>query len=195
MSISRRDFLLFSAVTGACLTLPSYSLRAKPTYPLSSYLNDLTKLPTAHECLICHKTIEEIDGQMLIYTKFRGTSLRASSDIRDFPNLRVLIRLFDDPDLCFAAWGESSIFNEAVISQALTDYLNGKQPWHCQICGKRECHLCGKPLIALAYGDYACRGHGRGYYHKGATLGANLGCIDPKCQSSEYFNNVRRSLI
>lgn len=194
LSVYRRDFLFFISIAGAGLALPNYSLRAKPTYPISNYLNDLTKLPTARECLICHKTIEEVGGQMLIYTHFRGTILRAGSKIRDFPNLRVLLRLFDDRDLYFAAWGEESIFTETVINQALREYLNGEQPWHCQICGMRECHLCGKPLVALAYGDYACREHGHGCYSKGANLGANRGCIDPKCQSSEYFNNVRRSL-
>ena len=197
MSVSRRDFLFFVSIAGAGLVLPNYRLQSISTYPISNYLNDLTKLPTARKCLICQKRIEEIDGQMLMYTHFRGTCFGTyfgtDANLRDVPDLRVSLRLFDDCDLNFVAWGEETIFTNTVLSKALGEYLNGEQPWHCQICGLRACELCGKPLYALAYGDYACREHGQGFYSKGACLGANLGCIDPKCQSSEYFDNVRRT--
>ena len=188
MLLYRRDFLFgLAAAAGAGLAWPGATLRATPGYPLRGHLDDIWNLPTTRDCLICQKPIEEIQGQMLVYTHFRGTSLATTSKFRDVPNLRVAARLLDDRKLYFFAWGEESIFTDEVIARALAGYLNGEQPWHCQLCGCRQCSRCGKPLWFLACGDYACRVRGEGYYGKGANFGANMGCINPRCKNGRLF--------
>ena len=198
MSISRRKFLSTGLVIGAGFILPGVSppaahpfniIGAKfvPVDPrslalLQKILSESQKWPTAQACLICRAPIEKIGGQKLIRSRLRGTALLNQADHMRYPNLRAWESLFGSPDLYFTAWGEESLFTSPVVNRARREYQDGKQPWLCQKCGKRVCHLCGEPLNVLAYGDYAFDEGGRGYYTKGANLGANLGCINPECR-------------
>lgn len=196
MSFSRRKFLSSAAVASTGLLLPSFVRQANgqlftkigATFvPLDSdslnllkkSLATTQKLPTADSCLICQKSIEEIGGQKLVFSHFRGTTIFDYLKHVVHENFRKRIKLFGDHEI--VCWGEKSFMSEKVIDQAVREYLNGMQPWHCQICGKRECYICGQPIAWLAYGDYAYH-ETRGYYSKGANLGASPPCINPECK-------------
>ncbi len=45
-----------------------------------------------------------------------------------------------------------------------------------------------RDLLLLAYGDYAFDDGGRGYYTKGANLGASPPCINPDCEKSRKLS-------
>ncbi len=204
MSVSRRKFLSTGLVLGAGLILPGVSLPAKqafniiganfvPVDPhslalLQKILSASQKWPTAQACLICRQPVENIGGQKLIRTKLRGTALLHQADSNRYPGVRAWESLFGSCDLYFTVWGEESIFTDQIVAKARREYLNGMQPWFCQKCGKRSCHLCGEPLNVLAYGDYAFAEGGRGFYGQGPNLGANPGCINPRCRSYRNMN-------
>jgi hypothetical protein len=195
MSFTRRKFILLTtAVCSGCVLprLVSGGFESVGTFSdpdsAASHLLDKTitgiqKLPTARACLICGYSIETIGGQKLIHTTLRGTELVGKSDYHFRENLRGRIRLFEDHELTLIAWGEKQFMTEQIIERAKITYLQGEQPWFCQKCGFRTCHLCGTPLIWLAYGDYAFDDSGRGYYLKGANLGASPPCVNSKCEN------------
>ena len=196
MPFTRRKFIVLTTTVCSGCVLPrlvSGGFQSTGTFshpkPAPFHLLDKTltgtrKLPTAQECLICGHSIKTIGGHKLIFTKLRGTELVDKAGARFRENLRGRISLFKNHDLTLVLWGEEKFMTDQVIGRVKTTYLQGEQPWFCQKCGSRTCHLCGTPLIWLAYGDYAFDDGGRGYYSKGANLGASPPCVNPKCEKN-----------
>jgi hypothetical protein len=139
-------------------------------------------LPTAATCFSCQLPIGHVGGQKLVHTKLRGTVLLPGSHRLPRKNYRYARKIQDNPQLYLHAWGEESFMSKSILERVLDTYLSGLQPWFCQRCGKRACHLCGQPNLWLAYGDYAFNDVHGSYYHKGANLGASPPCINRQCR-------------
>ena len=141
-------------------------------------LAEMEELPPARLCLVCERPIEEIGGRRMVAQPLRGTTLLHHPIDDDFRNFRVCIRLFDGRDLYLVAWGEESVFPEKAIERARQDYLAGSRPWFCQVCGRRQCHVCGEVLPRPVASDYVF--DDGGIVHC-PILGADPGCSNPGC--------------
>jgi hypothetical protein len=139
--------------------------------------------PTSARCMICSDVIERLGGQKLIHTKLRGTKLIPFHHQLNLTSVLVKEAIPEAGNSHFVVWGEASLFTDSAISFARSEYIKGNQPWHCQKCGKRACHYCDYPLVALAFGDFAFDEKRMSYYTKGANLGVNLGCINSNCEN------------
>lgn len=136
--------------------------------------------PPSKKCIFCNKTIEEIGGKRLTAQKTRGICLSQklqSESNNDYP--RTYIKLFDDLEIYMTVWGKEGKWTKSTIDKAKNEYLNGYQPWFCQICGKRACDICGSPQNYPAGSDIL--------YSDGSTSHFGIfpydhGCSNPDCE-------------
>lgn len=152
-----------------------------------------TPLPTAATCFVCDLPIDRVGGQKLVHTKLRGTVLSPESKRLAKPNYQAIRKIQESPGLYVHAWGEPPFLSERALERVLESYTSGFQPWFCQRCGNRSCHLCGHSNLWLAYGDYAFNDVQGSYYHKGANLGVSPPCINRDC--SKYRKSVFRVVM
>ena len=139
---------------------------------------EIPQLPPADRCMACEKTIEAIGGRRMVAQPLRGTTLLDHAIEGGYRNFRSCTRLVEDRDLFMVVWGEESVFPEMVIDRARRAYLAGIQPWFCQVCGYRLCHVCHTILPRPVASDYV---FDDGYIVHCPILGADPGCSNPEC--------------
>lgn len=126
---------------------------------LQVYSDIKLKRPPTEACVMCDKTLKEVGGKRLIAQQLRGVALtnkKRGGGNKNSPH--KCLELFSDPLIYMDYWGESEKWTDSVILSAKNAYLNGKQPWFCQICGERKCSECGSPInypmgSDILYGD------------------------------------------
>lgn len=131
-------------------------------------------------CVLCGKTLEETGGRRLVANKLRGICLsnkfKGGGDA-DYPYQSV--KLDDSEVVYLLVWGEKEKWTLEAIARAKSEYLNGRRPWFCQVCGERTCSECGAP-INLPMGsdvlsDNGCSSHV-------TIFPFDPGCINPECK-------------
>jgi len=135
------------------------------------------RLPS-DRCVICQKTIDDVGGKRIVSQKLRGIGLSKThrgGGNPDYPYRSIKI---PNSNQFLIVLGEVSIWTDKAIQRALSAINEGKQPWFCQVCGKRTCSACGAPLNQpvgsdILYDD-GCSSHV-------PMIPCNLGCINPNC--------------
>ena len=147
-------------------------------------INKYLRLPPAERCAICRRTLEQVGGMRLIANKLRGICLSPEfkgGGNADYPYQSVKL----DDSVYLLVWGEKDKWTPEAIERAKTEYLNGRRPWMCQVCGERNCSECGAP-INLPMGsdvlyDSGCSSHV-------AIFPFHPGCINPNCKKYKESN-------
>jgi len=145
------------------------------------------KRSPAEACIFCNKTIKEIGGQRVVAQQLRGVTLaktKQGGGNKACPHQSV--ELFAEPPVYMIFWGEKEKWTESAIISAKSAYLNGKQPWFCQICGERKCNKCGSPINVPVGSDIL---YGNGCVSHVANQPLNPGCINKDCENYKNWNN------
>ena len=145
---------------------------------------EIQEILPARTCIVCEKTIKEIGGRKMVAQPLRGTNVFDRVIHGGFKNFHSCTRLLEDRDLYLVTWGEVTFLSDEVISRIKADYLEGRRPWFCQVCGKRSCHLCGALERRPAMSDYVCDD---GYILHCPSLGADTGCLNPQCRRYKHY--------
>jgi len=143
------------------------------------------RLP-AERCAICEKSLAEIGGKRIVSQKLRGVCLSdryQGGGNKDFP--RQSFKLYDDQDIYMQVWGEKELWTPAAIRRAQDAYLNGMRPWMCQLCGQRQCSVCGQP-INMAVGSDILFDNGCGTHVP--ILPCDPGCVNKECEKYREFS-------
>ena len=143
--------------------------------------------PPAKTCIFCNKSIKDIGGRRITAQKFRGVTLsknKTGGGNTKYP--RQSLELFSEPITFICFWGEKEKWTESAIMSAKNAYLNGKQPWFCQICGKRKCDKCATPINYPMGSDIL---YDDGHSSHAAILPFNPGCINTDCDNYKYWEN------
>ncbi|NOQ64919.1 MAG: hypothetical protein GQ582_10445 [Methyloprofundus sp.] len=145
------------------------------------------KRPPEKTCVFCHKALNEIGGKRIIAQKFRGVALskkKTGGGNKDYPHQSI--PLFSNPNIFIDIWGEKEKWNEASIKSAKNSYLNGKQPWFCQICGERKCSHCDSPINYPMGSDIL---YGNGCSSHVAILPIDPGCNNSACDQYKKWED------
>jgi hypothetical protein len=139
-----------------------------------------TKRLPADTCIFCDKKIDEIGGRRIVAQKLRGIEL--SSKYRgggnpEYPDQSI--RLYDNKEIYVVVWGENSKWTLSTTNKVKEEYLKGRQPWFCQVCGKRKCIECGAPINVPMGSDVLSD---NGYISHVPMHPVDPGCINPKCK-------------
>jgi hypothetical protein len=151
-------------------------------------LNPDTILPPSETCVFCGMRLEDVGGNRLIAQQLRGIILSDHSPAgggRDYP--RRSFMLVDEPEIYMVIWGERAEWTDEAISKAKSDYLEGKRPWFCQICGHRQCTSCGSP-IQFPMGSDTLKDDGRSGHTP--ILPFDPGCINHECEKHLDMDTV-----
>lgn len=130
----------------------------------------------ADTCVFCDKTLEQTGGMRLASQNFRGVSLSEKyrgGGNKDRPYQSF--KLSNDPEIYLMVWGEKSKWTELAIKKAKNEYLNGKRPWFCQVCGARTCSRCGTPINYPMGSEIL--------YDNGCSSHASIIPCDPGCSN------------
>ena len=150
----------------------------------SMSIAEILEMPPAPNCMICERTIEEIGGRRMVAQKARGTNVFQHVISEGFENFHSCTRLLEGRELFLVIWGEAAFLSDNVISRIEAEYLEGRRPWFCQVCGKRSCHLCGALERRPVMSDYVCDD---GYILHCPSLGADTGCLNPQCTRYKHY--------
>jgi len=149
------------------------------------------KRPPAKTCVFCNKPLNEIGGKRIIAQQLRGIALskkKTGGGNKDFPH--KCVELFSEPVIFMDFWGEKDKWTEAAIKSAKNAYLDGKQPWFCQVCGERKCSKCGSPINYPMGSDIL---YGNGCSSHVAMLPFDPGCINPACDKYRDWENDQQN--
>ena len=75
-------------------------------------------------------------------------------------------------------------WTKEAIDRAKIESLKGFQPWFCQVCGSRQCSVCGHPINYPGAADIL--------YDDGSSthcpaFAGGQGCINPNCEKYRVF--------
>jgi hypothetical protein len=147
------------------------------------------ELIPSKRCIFCNKTIEEIGGRRLIATGFKAVFLSEKyhgGGKPDYPFKSV--KLDESSGLYVSVQGEKGLWTDELIEKARQEFLHGRHPWFCQVCGNRKCKKCGAPLNFPAGTDVlydnGCSGHVM-------LVGINAGCVNPDCENYKEWKPHR----
>ena len=152
---------------------------------------EIQELPPARTCMVCEKTIQETGGRKMVAQPLRGTNVFDRAITGGFENFHSCTGLLEDRELYLVIWGEEEFLSDDVISRIKADYLEGRRPWFCQVCGSRLCHLCGEVLPRPVASDYIF--DDGGVVHC-PILGADPGCWNLKCER-HHPNQIRPNFL
>ncbi|GAA0406190.1 hypothetical protein GCM10009133_13540 [Cocleimonas flava] len=145
------------------------------------------KLP-AENCAICDKPLDDIGGGRLISQKFRGVALSSKTDKANSRftkhNPKRYFKLFENENIYLELWGEKNKWTDEAIERAKADYLDGNQPWFCQVCGERKCSKCGSPINYPMGSDVICSS---GCSSHIPVFPFDPGCINKACKKFKVF--------
>jgi len=143
----------------------------------------------ADRCVFCDKTLLETGGMRLACQGLRGVCLSGEyrgGGNKDYPYQSF--KLSNDPEIYLVVWGEKSKWTELAIAKAKNEYLNGKRPWFCQVCGERKCGQCNSPINypmgSDILNDDGCTSHA-------GVFPFDPGCSNPDCDKYKEFMRDR----
>lgn len=132
-------------------------------------------------CVLCGRTLEDVGGgKRIIGQKLRGVTLTdrfQGGGNSEFPNKSV--PLGDGTDRYLLVWGEPEQWTDEAIERARQEYLAGRRPWLCQLCGERKCSQCGWPINYPMGSDIL---HDSGCSTHIAIFPFDPGCINKQCK-------------
>lgn len=181
ISLFASNLVYTLAVIGG-LMKKSYNIddltRTTPTDELSEM--ELIRLPAA-ECIFCNKALNDVGGRRLIAQRLLGVTLsniNHGGGNKDYPHKSI--ELFPKKSVFMRIWGSNDKWTESAIMSAKNQYLSGKRPWFCQVCGNETCHLCESPLNRPAGADIL---YDDGYSAHCALLPCSTGCNNADCHN------------
>lgn len=145
-------------------------------------------LPPSSWCIICGKSIDEVGGKMLVAQQRRGvvwSETGEHSKNAGRPHQTLLLNGVQGAGY-LTVWGDEGFWNADRVQRAKNEFLAGRHPWFCQICGLRTCTECGVPL-AWPPGSDSLSADGCIRHH--ALLGVNPGCANPDCREYAGLKN------
>ncbi len=141
--------------------------------------NDKKYLPS-DTCIVCEKSLDEVGGERIIVQIPRGIVISDTEYVNSKEGCpRQSYKLSVNQDKYLVVWGEE-LQTDDVIERAKRKYAKGKQPWFCQVCGKRTCQECGT-LIKFPIGSSLLGDKGNSW--RVPNLPIDPTCMNPRCKN------------
>ncbi len=129
-------------------------------------------------CVICGKSLEEVGGRRIIAQEARGILIADKPTKGGSHPVHKSVKI-DSLPLYLTIWGEKEMWCDKTIKRAVQVVSNGKKPWFCQICGKRDCSVCGQPINYPVASDVLYDNGGSSHC---MIIPCDPGCINPACE-------------
>jgi hypothetical protein len=143
------------------------------------------KRTPSEACIICNRTINDVGGYRIVGQKLRGVALShkyMGGGNKDYPYQSV--KLEDGSGLYVVVWGEQSKWTQPTVEKAWKEFLAGRRPWFCQVCGERTCSDCGSPINYPMGSDIL---HDKGCTSHAAIFPIDTGCMNAGCGNYREF--------
>ena len=135
------------------------------------------------KCIFCQKSLEEIGGSRIVVQKSKRISFSSKHRSGGDSNFTIQshkLQEYPEP-IYMIVWGEKGLWRDVLIERAKEEYLNGYQPWFCQICGKMICSECGDATKLPLGSDVLCV--------DGSILHVAKFPVDPGCTNKDCINH------